>query len=75
MCTQFRIENHGSRCYNFGMRIFGLKITEDKELECSLCGKKEIEVRKMLAGPARGAFKICDECIKTAADVIGYKPK
>jgi len=36
------------------MRVFGLKITEDKELECSLCGKKEIEVRKMLAGPARG---------------------
>ena len=58
------------------MKIFGLKITEDKELECSLCYKKESEVRVMIMGPAEGKmFKICDECIKTAADIIDYKPK
>ena len=70
------VENHGSWGYNFGMKIFGLKITEDKELECSLCYKKESEVEKMLAGPAEGKeFKICNECIEIAADIIDYKPK
>ena len=38
-----------------------------KELNCSFCGKKQSEVRKLVAGPT---VFICDECIELCMDVI-----
>ena len=39
-----------------------------EDLRCSFCGKRQDEVRKLIAGP--GVF-ICDECIELCADIIG----
>ena len=37
------------------------------EFRCSFCGKKEPEVRRIIAGP--GVF-ICDECIQICAHTL-----
>jgi ATP-dependent Clp protease ATP-binding subunit ClpX len=39
-----------------------------EDLRCSFCGKRQDEVRKLIAGP--GVF-ICDECIELCAEIIG----
>lgn len=40
---------------------------EDKQIRCSFCGKKEGQVRRLIAGP--GVF-ICDECIDLCCDIL-----
>lgn len=40
---------------------------KNTEMECSFCGKRASEVKKMVAGPD---VYICDECIMTCADII-----
>ena len=39
-----------------------------KPYECSFCGKKQEEVRRMIAGP-RGVF-ICDSCVQKCNEII-----
>lgn len=39
----------------------------NKHLKCSFCGKPQVEVRRLIAGP--GVF-ICDECIDLCKDII-----
>src|SRR5258706_13871152 len=39
----------------------------EKLLYCSLCGKSQHEVRKLIAGPS---VFICDECIDLCNDII-----
>lgn len=39
----------------------------NKQLKCSFCGKPQIEVRRLIAGP--GVY-ICDECIDLCKDII-----
>jgi hypothetical protein len=41
-------------------------------LYCSLCGKSEQEVRKLIAGPT---VFICDECIELCKDIIQEENK
>jgi len=36
-------------------------------LYCSFCGKRQDEVRKLIAGPA---VNICDECVELCVDII-----
>ncbi|CAK6507918.1 ATP-dependent Clp protease ATP-binding subunit ClpX [Rickettsia helvetica] len=43
-----------------------------KELVCSFCGKKQHEVKKLIAGPA---VFICDECIDLCADIMKEESK
>lgn len=43
------------------------KISGDKLLYCSFCGKSQHEVRKLIAGPS---VFICDECIELCNDII-----
>ena len=43
------------------------KITDDR-IRCSFCGKSEVQVRKLIAGP-NGAY-ICDECVDICAEII-----
>ena len=38
------------------------------EQHCSFCGKKESEVRRLIAGPA--AIAICDTCIPLCSDLL-----
>ena len=38
-----------------------------KLLYCSLCGKSQHEVRKLIAGPS---VFICDECVDLCNDII-----
>lgn len=40
---------------------------ETNKLSCSFCGKKEDEVRKLVAGP--GVY-ICDECIELCSEIV-----
>jgi hypothetical protein len=37
-------------------------------LLCSFCGKSQIHVEKLIAGP--GGVYICNECVKLCAEVI-----
>ena len=41
--------------------------TQDSELTCSFCGKREDQVRRLIAG--RGVY-ICDECIEFCQDML-----
>ena len=41
--------------------------SSDKVLYCSLCGKSQHEVKKLIAGPS---VFICDECIDLCTDII-----
>ena len=43
-----------------------------KELVCSFCGKKQHEVKKLIAGPA---VFICDECIDLCIEIIKEENK
>lgn len=40
---------------------------DDKQIRCSFCGKKEQQVRRLVAGP--GVY-ICDECIELCSDIV-----
>ena len=40
----------------------------EERIRCSFCGKTDIQVRKMIAGP-NGAY-ICDECVDICAEII-----
>ncbi len=41
--------------------------TEDKQIRCSFCGKREGQVKRLIAGP--GVY-ICDECIDLCCDIL-----
>ncbi len=41
--------------------------SEDKQIRCSFCGKREGQVKRMIAGP--GVY-ICDECIDLCCDIL-----
>ena len=41
--------------------------TDDRQVRCNFCGKKQNEVNRLIAGT--GAF-ICDECISLCAGII-----
>ncbi len=43
------------------------KMTDDR-IRCSFCGKTDVQVRKLIAGP-NGAY-ICDECVDICAEII-----
>ncbi len=43
------------------------KITGEKLLYCSFCGKSQHEVKKLIAGPS---VFVCDECIELCNDII-----
>jgi len=43
------------------------KVSSEKLLYCSFCGKSQHEVRKLIAGPS---VFICDECIDLCNDII-----
>ncbi|MGL4792011.1 MAG: ATP-dependent Clp protease ATP-binding subunit ClpX, partial [Anaerotignaceae bacterium] len=45
------------------------KIEDKKPLVCSFCGKRQEQVRKLIAGPGTGVY-ICNECVELATDVI-----
>ena len=40
---------------------------DDKQVRCSFCGKREGQVKRLIAGP--GVF-ICDECIDLCCDIL-----
>ena len=40
---------------------------DEKQVRCSFCGKKENQVKRLVAGP--GVF-ICDECIDLCCDIL-----
>lgn len=40
---------------------------DDKQVRCSFCGKKEGQVKRLIAGP--GVF-ICDECVDLCCDIL-----
>jgi ATP-dependent Clp protease ATP-binding subunit ClpX len=42
-----------------------------KALHCSFCGKSQIEVGKLIAGPF---VFICDECVAMCNDVVADRP-
>lgn len=41
--------------------------SEDKQVRCSFCGKREGQVKRLIAGP--GVY-ICDECIDLCCDIL-----
>ena len=43
------------------------KFEDKKQLKCSLCGKNQDQVKRLIAGP--GVY-ICDECIDLCSDII-----
>ena len=43
------------------------KVSSEKLLYCSFCGKSQHEVRKLIAGPS---VFICDECIELCNDIV-----
>ena len=45
---------------------------ESKGLSCSFCGKRESQVRRLIAG--RGVF-ICDECIEYCKEMLDDEKK
>ena len=50
-------------------RATGLKLP--KMLHCSFCGKSQLEVKKLIAGPF---VFICDECVGMCVDVVESRP-
>lgn len=46
---------------------------EERGLKCSFCGKAQLEVKKLIAGPA---VYICDECIELCNEIMseGHEP-
>ena len=40
----------------------------DGEIRCSFCNKSQIQVKKLIAGPA-GVY-ICDECVEICEDIL-----
>ncbi len=40
---------------------------EEKDLQCSFCGKKQEEVKRLVAGPS---VYICDECIEVCNEIV-----
>ena len=42
---------------------------QEEQYRCSFCGKTNGQVRKMIAGRARGTF-ICDECVALCQEII-----
>ncbi len=43
-------------------------LRNDKNLQCSFCGKSQSQVRKLIAGP--NDVYICDECVETCAEML-----
>jgi ATP-dependent Clp protease ATP-binding subunit ClpX len=43
------------------------RLSSEKTLYCSFCGKSQHEVKKLIAGPS---VFICDECIELCNDII-----
>ncbi|MBP3391845.1 MAG: ATP-dependent Clp protease ATP-binding subunit ClpX [Clostridia bacterium] len=41
--------------------------SEDKQVRCSFCGKREGQVKRLIAGP--GVY-ICDECVDLCCDIL-----
>ena len=41
---------------------------EEEPIKCSFCGKKQDEVKRLVAG--QGVY-ICDECIDTCKEIVG----
>ncbi|MBO5303616.1 MAG: ATP-dependent Clp protease ATP-binding subunit ClpX [Lachnospiraceae bacterium] len=39
-------------------------------VRCSFCGKSQLQVRKMIAGPNANGVYICDECVDICAEII-----
>ena len=53
---------------DFGTEWEAQPYTVDKtEIRCSFCGKKKLEVKRIIAGP--GVF-ICNECIQIFTDTL-----
>ena len=40
----------------------------DDEIKCSFCGKRQSQVKKLIAGPS-GVY-ICDECVDICSDIL-----
>lgn len=40
---------------------------EDSQIRCSFCGKKEAQVKRLIAGPG---VCICDECVDLCCDIL-----
>ena len=47
------------------------KNDNDKTIRCSFCGKKQQEVKRIVAGP--GVF-ICDECVELCMEIVHDTP-
>jgi ATP-dependent Clp protease ATP-binding subunit ClpX len=47
-------------------------VDNKKALYCSFCGKKQYEVKKLIAGPT---VFICDECVDLCQDIIKEEAK
>ncbi|MBF0317356.1 MAG: ATP-dependent Clp protease ATP-binding subunit ClpX [Nitrospirae bacterium] len=45
---------------------------KDEQTKCSFCGKNQVEVKKLIAGPS---VYICDECIDLCNDIIAEELK
>ena len=45
----------------------GASAEPQRELCCSFCGKKQSEVKKLVAGPT---VYICNECVLLCVDII-----
>ena len=41
--------------------------TDDKSIRCSFCGKRQDQVKRMIAGP--GVY-ICDECVGLCMEAV-----
>jgi ATP-dependent Clp protease ATP-binding subunit ClpX len=39
-----------------------------RQMQCSFCGKRQDQVRKLVAGPG---IYICDQCIELCQEVVG----
>ncbi|RMG00030.1 MAG: ATP-dependent Clp protease ATP-binding subunit ClpX, partial [Nitrospirae bacterium] len=39
----------------------------DDKLHCSFCGKNQVEVKKLIAGPS---VYICDECVGLCNEIL-----
>lgn len=48
------------------------KNDNDKTIRCSFCGKKQQEVKRIVAGP--GVF-ICDECVELCMEIVHDTPE
>jgi len=42
------------------------------DYRCSFCGKRQDQVKKLIAGPSR--VYICDECVALCSDIIANPP-